>query len=198
MRLTSHITTNEKLLKSISEVRVPHDQKTPSLSIDQGYAVDILNQDVFSEPIESEYDVNCYTITFDRQEYSPLFGKNTQFTHTMHSIITNLIKTQCFVTFKHPLVTAQLLIGSGDILTTAFVQPSSISHCDSLFYKRNMVRFSLPGKAIKCAAQACSCALCTVFQLGISRYVILFNIISCSYIANYILVIFLGVRTHRL
>ena len=27
IRLTSHITTNEKLLKSISEVRVPHDQK---------------------------------------------------------------------------------------------------------------------------------------------------------------------------
>ena len=61
MRLTSHITTNEKLLKSISEVRVPHDQKTPSLSIDQGFAVDIPNRDVFSEPIESEYDVNCYT-----------------------------------------------------------------------------------------------------------------------------------------
>ena len=61
MRLTSHITTNEKLLKSISEVRVPHDQKTPSLSIDQGLAVDIPNRDVFSEPIESEYDVNCYT-----------------------------------------------------------------------------------------------------------------------------------------
>ena len=34
MRLTSHITTNEKFLKSISEVRVLHDQKTPSLSID--------------------------------------------------------------------------------------------------------------------------------------------------------------------
>ena len=49
MRLTSHITTNEKLLKSISEVRVPHDQKTPSLSIDQGFAVDIPNRDVFSE-----------------------------------------------------------------------------------------------------------------------------------------------------
>ena len=48
-------------LKSISEVRVPHDQKTPSLSIDQGFAVDIHNQDVFSESIESEYDVNCYT-----------------------------------------------------------------------------------------------------------------------------------------
>ena len=63
MRLTSHITANEKLLKSISEVRlrVPHDQKTPSLSIDQGFAVDIPNRDVFSEPIESEYDVNCYT-----------------------------------------------------------------------------------------------------------------------------------------
>ena len=61
MRLTSHITTNEKLLKSISEVRVPHDQKTPSLSIDQEFAVDIPNRDVFSEPIESEYDVNCYT-----------------------------------------------------------------------------------------------------------------------------------------
>ena len=52
MRLTSHITTNEKLLKSISEVIVPHDQ---------GFAVDIPNRDVFSEPIESEYDVNCYT-----------------------------------------------------------------------------------------------------------------------------------------
>ena len=61
MRLISHITTNEKLLKSISEVRVPHDQKTPSLSIDQGFAVNIPNRDVFSEPIESEYDVNCYT-----------------------------------------------------------------------------------------------------------------------------------------
>ena len=61
MRLTSHITTNEKLLKSISEVRVPRDLKTPSLSIDQGFAVDIPNRDVFSEPIESEYDVNCYT-----------------------------------------------------------------------------------------------------------------------------------------
>ena len=61
MRLTSHITTNEKLLKSISEVRVPHDQKTPSLSIDQEFALDIPNRDVFSEPIESEYDVNCYT-----------------------------------------------------------------------------------------------------------------------------------------
>ena len=68
MRLTSHITTNEKLLKSISEVRVPHDQKTPYLSIDQGFAVDLYarylcsripNRDVFSEPIES--DVNCYT-----------------------------------------------------------------------------------------------------------------------------------------
>ena len=61
MRLTCHITTNEKLLKSISEVRVPHDQKTPCLRIDQGFAVDILNRDVFSELIESEYDVNCYT-----------------------------------------------------------------------------------------------------------------------------------------
>ena len=61
MRLTSHKTTNEKLLKSISEVKVPHDQKTPSLSIDQGFAVDILNRDVFSEPIESEYDVKCYS-----------------------------------------------------------------------------------------------------------------------------------------
>ena len=61
MRLTSHITAKEKLLKSISEVRVPLDQKTPSLSIDQGYAVDIPNWDVFSEPMESEYDVNCYT-----------------------------------------------------------------------------------------------------------------------------------------
>ena len=61
MRLISHITTNEKLLKSISEVKVPQDQKTPSLSIDQGFAVDIPNRDVFSEPIESEYDVNCYT-----------------------------------------------------------------------------------------------------------------------------------------
>ena len=60
MRVTSHITTNEKLLKSIYEVRVPHDQKTPSLSIDQGFAVDITNRDVFSEPIESKYDVNCY------------------------------------------------------------------------------------------------------------------------------------------
>ena len=60
MQLTSHITTNEKLLKSISEVRIPHDQKTQSLSIDQGFAVDIPNRDVFSEPIESEYDVNCY------------------------------------------------------------------------------------------------------------------------------------------
>ena len=44
MRLTSHITTNEKLLKSISDVRVLHDQKTPSLSIDQGFAVDIPNR----------------------------------------------------------------------------------------------------------------------------------------------------------
>ena len=61
MRLTSHITTNEKLLKFITEVRVPHDQKTPSLSIDQGFAVDIPNRDVFSKPIESEYDVNCFT-----------------------------------------------------------------------------------------------------------------------------------------
>ena len=61
MRLISHITTNVKLLKSISEVRVAHDQKTPSLSIDQGFAVNIPNRDVFSEPIESEYDVNCYT-----------------------------------------------------------------------------------------------------------------------------------------
>ena len=61
MRLKSHIPTNEKLVKSISEVRIPHDQKTPSLSIDQGFAVDISNRDVFSEPIESEYDVNCYT-----------------------------------------------------------------------------------------------------------------------------------------
>ena len=61
MRLTSHITTKEKLLKSISEVRVPHDQKTPSLSIDQEFAGDIPNRDVFSEPIKSEYDVNCYT-----------------------------------------------------------------------------------------------------------------------------------------
>ena len=52
MRLTSHITT---------EVRIPHDQKTPSLSIDQGFAVDIPNWGVFSEPIEYEYDVNCYT-----------------------------------------------------------------------------------------------------------------------------------------
>ena len=50
---------NEKLLKSISEVRVPHDQKTPSLSIDQGFTVDIPNWDVFSKPIESEFDVNC-------------------------------------------------------------------------------------------------------------------------------------------
>ena len=47
--------------KSISEVKVPHDQKTPSLSIDQGFAVDTPNRDVFSEPIELEYDVNCYT-----------------------------------------------------------------------------------------------------------------------------------------
>ena len=61
MQLTSHITTNEKLLKSISEERVPHDQKTPSFSIDQGFVMDIPNQDVFSEPIESEFDVNCYT-----------------------------------------------------------------------------------------------------------------------------------------
>ena len=42
-------------------MRVPHDQKTPSLSIDQGFAVDIPNRDEFSEPIESEYNVNCYT-----------------------------------------------------------------------------------------------------------------------------------------
>ena len=61
MRLTSHITTNEKLLKSISEVRAPHDQKAPSLSIDQGFAVEIPNQYVYSEHIESENDVNCYT-----------------------------------------------------------------------------------------------------------------------------------------
>ena len=61
MQLTSHITANEKLLISISKVRVPHDQKTPSLNIGQGFAVDIPNQDVFSEPIESKYDVYCYT-----------------------------------------------------------------------------------------------------------------------------------------
>ena len=53
MRLTSYIMTDKKLLKSYSEVRAPHDQKTTSLSIDQEFAVDI--------PIESEYDVNCYT-----------------------------------------------------------------------------------------------------------------------------------------
>ena len=59
MRLTSHITTNEKLLKSISEVRVPHDQKTPSpvSTKDSQWTFPT----VFSEPIESEYDVNCYT-----------------------------------------------------------------------------------------------------------------------------------------
>ena len=43
------------------ETLFPHDQRTPSLSFNQGLAVDIPNWDVFSEPIESEYDVNCYT-----------------------------------------------------------------------------------------------------------------------------------------
>ena len=58
MRLTCHIITNEKLLKKISEVRIPYDQKSPSLSIDQAFTVDISNRDAFSEPIESEYDVS--------------------------------------------------------------------------------------------------------------------------------------------
>ena len=39
------ITTNEKLLKSIPEVKVPHDQKTSSLNIDQGFTVDITKRD---------------------------------------------------------------------------------------------------------------------------------------------------------
>ena len=51
--------------------------------------MDIPNQDVFSEPIESEYDVNCYTITFDRQEYSPLFGKRPKYTIYAHNTFDN-------------------------------------------------------------------------------------------------------------
>ena len=63
MRLTSHITTNEKLLKSISKVRELMTRKhhLSVVSSNQGFAVDIPNRDVFSEPIQSEYDVNCYT-----------------------------------------------------------------------------------------------------------------------------------------
>ena len=43
------------------KVRVPRDQKAPSISIDQGFAVNIPDRDLYLEPIESENDVNCYT-----------------------------------------------------------------------------------------------------------------------------------------
>ena len=61
MQPTSHITTNEKLLNTISVVKLSCDQKAASLSINQGFTVEIPNKDVFSEPMESENDVNCYT-----------------------------------------------------------------------------------------------------------------------------------------
>ena len=58
MQPTSHITTNEKLLNTISVVKLPCDQKAASLSINQGFTVEIPNKDVFSEPMESKKVIN--------------------------------------------------------------------------------------------------------------------------------------------
>ena len=63
VRLTSHIQTNDKLLKCVPKdiISGSQDQCIPVLCIDQGFTVDIPSRDGFCEPKESEYDVTCYT-----------------------------------------------------------------------------------------------------------------------------------------
>ena len=63
VRLTSHIQTNDKLLKCVPKdiISGSQDQCIPILSIDQGFTVDIPSREGFCEPKESEYDVTCYT-----------------------------------------------------------------------------------------------------------------------------------------
>ena len=63
VRLTSHILTNERLLKHIPSDIISHsqDQTMPTLSIDQDFTVSVPLRDDFCEPNNAEYDVVCYT-----------------------------------------------------------------------------------------------------------------------------------------
>ena len=63
IRLTSHITTNEKFMRVIPKhiTSQEQDSTTSSISIDQCFSVDIPARGEFTEPVENEYDVCCYT-----------------------------------------------------------------------------------------------------------------------------------------
>jgi len=61
MRFSSHITTNEKLLKPILELEEPQDHIITTLSIDQKFSTDIPNRDDFRELENAEDVITCFT-----------------------------------------------------------------------------------------------------------------------------------------
>ncbi len=61
MRFSSHIPTNEKLLKPIPESAEPQDHMITTLSIDQKFTVDVPNRDTYNELDSTEDVITCFT-----------------------------------------------------------------------------------------------------------------------------------------
>ena len=61
MRLTSHISTNDRLLRDISECNIVREYKTPKLSIDQTFLVEIPAKETYQEANYDQYEITCFT-----------------------------------------------------------------------------------------------------------------------------------------
>ena len=60
-RITSHISTNDRLLRDIPECNLTRDEQTPALSIDQTFQVEIPAKETYQEVNYDQYEITCYT-----------------------------------------------------------------------------------------------------------------------------------------
>ena len=60
-RITSHISTNDRLLRDIPECNLTRDEQTPALSIDQTFQVEIPAKETYQEANYDQYEITCYT-----------------------------------------------------------------------------------------------------------------------------------------
>ena len=60
-RLTSHISTNDRLLRDIPECNIIREERTPALSIDQTFQVEIPTKETYQEADYEQYEITCFT-----------------------------------------------------------------------------------------------------------------------------------------